>query len=462
MSSTIDGAHWHDRLTTLVQKHGVPGAQLGILVLGEDGAEDQVFTTATGVLHAGTGQLASPSSVWQIGSVSKVWTATVIMRLVDAGRLALDTPVAEIIPDLALRDPDVTKRVTVWNLLTHTSGIDGDVFTDTGRGDDALEKYVARLGEAAQNHPLGATWSYCNSGYSLLGRIIEVLTEKTWDEAMKELLFAPLGLTHTTTLPEEAMVFAHAMGHLEGGESPQVAPVWGLPRSVGPAGLITATATDVLAFARMHLTGGVAKDGTRLLSEESAAAMAAYQTECPEKTLLGDSWGLGWFRCDWNGARAIGHDGNTIGQAAFLRLLPEAGIAVSLNTNIGSAIPLYRDLFGEIFAELADVELPERFEIPAEPVEVDITPYVGTYERESVLEEVFVEDGKPMMRTTVSGPIAELEESEPEVHELIPVSDAVFAVRPDKSPAYYPVRFYSLPTGEEYIHFGARATPKKA
>ena len=142
--------------------------------------------------------------------------------------------------------------------------------------------------------------------------------------------------------------------------------------------------------------------------------------------------------------------------------MPEAGIAVSLNTNIGSAIPLYRDLFGEIFAELADVELPPRFEIPDEPVEIDITPYVGTYERESVTEEVYVEDGKPMMRTTVSGPIAELEGAEPEVHELVPVSDAVFAVKPDKSPAYYPVRFYSLPTGEEYIHFGARATPKRA
>ena len=99
--------------------------------------------TATGVLHAGTGQVATPDSVFQIGSVSKVWTATVVMQLVDEGRFALDTPVVEILPELALRDTEVTKKVTVWNLLTHTSGIDGDVFTDTGRGDDALEKYVA-------------------------------------------------------------------------------------------------------------------------------------------------------------------------------------------------------------------------------------------------------------------------------------------------------------------------------
>jgi CubicO group peptidase (beta-lactamase class C family) len=384
------------------------------------------------------------------------------MQLVDEGRFALDTPVVEIVPELALRDPEVTKKLTVWHLLTHTSGIDGDVFTDTGRGDDCLEKYVAALGDAAQNHPLGATWSYCNSGFSLLGRIIEVTTGLTWDQAMKDKLFAPLGLTHTGTLPEEAMVFAHAMGHLEGGDDPKVAPVWGLPRSVGPAGLITANATDVLAFARMHLNGGLAADGTRVLSEDSVTAMADYQTDCPEKLLLGDSWGLGWFRCDWNGHRAIGHDGNTIGQAAFLRLLPEAGLAVSLNTNIGSAIPLFQDLYEEIFAELADVRLPDRFEVPSEPVDIDATPYVGTYARESVTEEVFIEDGKPFMRITVSGPVAEIEGAEPETHELIPVSDALFGMKPDKSEAYYPVRFYSLPTGEEYLHFGARATPKKS
>lgn len=459
---TIDTAHWEQRLAELVKKHGIPGAQLGILVLGKDGAEDEVFTAATGVLHHGTGQPAAIDSVWQIGSVSKVWTATVVMQLIDEGKFTLDTPVMEIIPSLELSDPQVTEKVTVWHLLTHSSGIDGDVFTDTGRGDDCLEKYVADLKTAQQNHPLGATWSYCNSGFSLLGRIIEVTTGQTWDEAMKEKLFVPLGLTQTTTLPEEAMVFGHSMGHLKGGDEPVLAPVWGLPRSVGPAGLITATATDVLSFARFHLTGGLAADGTRLLSKESAAAMAAYQVECPEKDLLGDSWGLGFFRCDWNGRRAIGHDGNTIGQTSFMRLLPDAGIAVSLNANIGSAIPLYRELFGEIFKALADVDFPAAFEVPAEPVTVDATPYVGTYERASVTEDVYIEDGKVYLRTALSGPIAELEKSEPEVHELIPVAPALFALQPDpEADNFYPVRFYALPTGEEYLHYGARATPKK-
>ena len=205
----LDRAHWQRRLEVLAEKHHVPGAQLGIL----DG--DDVADAAYGVLNNRTGQPATTDSVFQIGSISKVWTATVVMQLIDEGLIALDTPVVEVIPELQLSDPDVTKQVTIWHLLTHTSGIDGDVFTDTGRGDDALEKYTALLADVAQNHPLGATWSYCNSGWSLLGRVIEVLTDQTWDQAMTERLFKPLGLTHTVTLPEEAILFAAAVGHVD-------------------------------------------------------------------------------------------------------------------------------------------------------------------------------------------------------------------------------------------------------
>ena len=120
-----------------------------------------------------------------------------------------------MLPELQLAEPEVARQVTVRHLLTHTSGIDGDVFTDTGRGDDCLERYVALLADVAQNHPLGATWSYCNSGYSLLGRIIEHVTGDTWDKALRERLFTPLGLQHTVTLPEEALLHAAAVGHVE-------------------------------------------------------------------------------------------------------------------------------------------------------------------------------------------------------------------------------------------------------
>ncbi|OLF19172.1 serine hydrolase [Actinophytocola xanthii] len=456
----IDAAHWQRRLSRLAERHRVPGAQLGILRLAADGADDELVEVAHGTLHVRTGAPVSTDALFQIGSITKVWTATVAMALVDDGLLGLDTPVAEVLPELRLADPDVTKAVTVRHLLNHTSGIDGDVFTDTGRGDDCLERYVEVLGDAGQNHPLGATWSYCNSGYALLGRVIEKVTGKTWDQAMRERLFTPLGLAHSVTLPEEALMFATAMGHDERAGELVPAQVWGLPRSIGPAGLVTSTVGDVLAFARMHLTGGLAADGTRVLSAESTAAMAAHEADLPDKHVLGDSWGLGWIRFGWDGRRLLGHDGNTLGQAAFLRVLPEEGIAVALLTNGGHTRDLYADLYPEIFAALAGLTMPTPFAPPAEPVAVDVAPFVGVYERAGVRTEVENGPEGPVLRTTLTGPLAELEPDPVHEYPLVPVGPALFAIRPPEAETWMAVTFYELPTGERYVHYGARATPK--
>jgi hypothetical protein len=286
--------------------------------------------------------------------------------------------------------------------------------------------------------------------------VIEKVTGKTWDAAMRERLFTPLGLTHTTTLPEEALLFAAAVGH----EKQEPVKVWGLPRSVGPAGLITATASDVLAFARLHLTGGRAADGTQLLSKDSATAMTDHQADLPDKYILGDSWGLGWIRFGWDGHRLYGHDGNTLGQAAFLRVLPELGLAVTLLTNGGNTRDLYEDLYREIFAELAGVAMPEPLSPPAEPVDVDITPYVGAYERASVRMEVEATADGPLLRTILTGPLAELVPDPVEEYRMIPVGPRLFVVKPPEAETWAPVTFYELPTGERYVHFGVRATPR--
>ncbi|MGW7538964.1 serine hydrolase [Amycolatopsis sp. NPDC054798] len=453
----IDAAHWNRRLAELARKHDVPGASLGILRV-ETGEE--VFATH-GVLSKTTGVEVTEDSLFQIGSISKVWTSTVVMQLVDEGLLDLDAPIVDVLPELRLFDPDVAKRVTMRHLLTHTSGIDGDIFTDTGRGDDCVEKFVDLLEEAAQNHPLGATFSYCNSGFVLMGRVIEKLTGKTWDAAMRDKLYTPLGLTHTVTLPEEALLFRAAVGH-DAAEGEDLAPVqaWQLPRSAGPAGLITARAADVLAFARLHLIGGLTADGTRILSAESAAAMADKQADVPDKHTLGDSWGLGWIRDDWNGRRVIGHDGNTIGQSAFLRLLPDAGLAVTLLTNGGHARDLYTELYREIFAELADVAMPRPLEPPATPLAVDASRHLGVYERAGAHLEVVEREGGLRLVYTTTGPLAELMPDKVQEFDLEAISDTLFLLRMPGGQFWTPVLFYTLPTGEPYLHFGARATPK--
>ena len=138
-----------------------------------------------------------------------------------------------------------------------------------------------------------------------------------------------------------------------------------------------------------------------MLSEESADGDDGEgRPTCRTSTSLGDSWGLGWIRFGWDGRRLVGHDGNTIGQAAFLRVLPDAGLAVTLLTNGGNTRDLYEDLYREIFAELAGVD-------DAAAAGAARGARVGRHRRRtsartsatSVRIEVLNGDGGPMMRT---------------------------------------------------------------
>jgi CubicO group peptidase (beta-lactamase class C family) len=453
-SDATDAGAWRDRLVELMAAHHVPGATLGLL---HDG---RITVTGAGVLSKATAVEVTPDSLFQIGSITKVWTATLVMQLVDEGRLDLDAPLAEVLPGFRVADPEVTRSVTTRHLLTHTSGIDGDVFTDTGRGDDCIARYVDGLRDVGQNHPLGRTWSYCNAGYVVCGRIVEHVTGQTWDAALRERLATPLGLERTVTLPEDALLHRTAVGHVgEPDEEPVPATTWVLPRSMGPAGIVTAAVADVLAFARMHLAGGAAPDGTRVLSDAASEAMAAKEAELPDTHTLGDSWGLGWIRYGWESERLLGHDGNTIGQSAFLRLLPAHDLAVSLLTNGGNTRDLFDDLYREIFREAAGVELPRPLEPPSSPPSIEAGRYLGRYERAAMTTEVFVGQEGLRLRATTTGPLAELM-PEP-VHEfpLVPVEPDLFVVRQPGETTWTPVTFYELDDGSRYVHYGARANP---
>ncbi|NUR93319.1 MAG: beta-lactamase family protein, partial [Nonomuraea sp.] len=327
------------RLAELIAKYEVPGAALAYWHDGE------LHEFAAGTLNADTGVESTTDSLYQIGSVSKVWTATMLMQLAERGQLTLDTPVIELLPEFKVADPEVTKTVTVRHLLTHTSGIDGDLFLDTGRGDDCVEKYVAACADLKQNHPLGVTQSYCNSGFIIAGRILEKIYGKTWDEVLREQIVEPLGLTHTVTLPEDVLRYRAAMGHIDGGAT---APMWGLMRSAGPAGLICARPADVVAFGRAHLEGGLL---------ENPQAMWEPQVAIPNPHTLGSHWGVGWILDEWSGHRVISHGGNTIGQHAMLWAVPDTGTVVAVSVNGGHSGAFTHAVATELFAELDGIDV---------------------------------------------------------------------------------------------------------
>src|SRR5215475_1082991 len=280
-----------DRLPVLMAEHRVPGAAIGVY------ADGQVIDLAAGVLSKATGVDATADSLFQVGSITKVWTTTLLMQLVDAGELDVDSPVRRYIPDFKLADDTAAATITVRQLMCHTAGFEGDIFTDTGTGDDCVEKYVATLGDTAQLFAPGEMFSYNNAGFCVLGRVVEVLRDKPFDACLREHVFGPLGLKHVANGANEAILFRAAVGHLQPGPDadPQPAPVWSLARSNAPAGsMLSMRPRDLLTFVRMHMRGGVAADGTSVLSQASVKAMQEQQVTLPNLGVTGASWGLGW------------------------------------------------------------------------------------------------------------------------------------------------------------------------
>ncbi|MGV9308499.1 serine hydrolase domain-containing protein [Nonomuraea sp. NPDC003727] len=422
-------------LDALAGEHGVTGAVLAFT----DGQE--VAAAATGVLNTRTGQPVTTGSLFQIGSVTKAWTATLVLQLVGEGRLDLDQTAQSVLPGLALPEP-----VTIRQLLAHTGGFEGDVFVDTGRGDDAIEKLVALLGEVPQLSPPGAIWSYNNAGYVVLGRVVEVLRGLPFNAALRAHLIGPLGLTHTATSADEAILYGTAVGHAAG----EPVSTWSLMRSNDPAGASLAmTAGDLLTFARAHLA-----DGAQVLPAKLSRMMREPQVALPD---LGrpSSWGLGWELQEWAGGTVVGHDGSTPGQAATLKLVPEAGVAAVLLTNGGDPDPLVAELLTPVLGRLAGVSAPPPVKPPVPPLPFDVDRYAGRYVSDVTAWEVTGDaEGRLWVTVTPLGVMAE--HGAPQTFELARLRGDTFVFAEARGGVHAAVAFVGDGDGGRagYLHTG--------
>ncbi|MFT7839215.1 serine hydrolase domain-containing protein [Saccharothrix sp. BKS2] len=347
-------------LAELLAKYGVPGAQVAVLAGGE------IRDEAAGVLSLRTGVEVMTDSIFKIGSITKVWTATLVRQLVDDGLLDLDRPVRDHLPGFRLSDPAAAGALTTRQLLTHTGGIDGNHFTDTGRNDDAIGRFVATLAEAEQLLPPGTAFSYSNSGYVVLGRLVEVLRGKPFHDVLRERLVAPLGLRTAATDPYEAILHRAAVGHVRAGG--EVVPVteWAVSYYAAPSGShLAISARDLMGFVRFHLT------------DPALAALREPQVD-PVPDFGGGvvGWGLGWMLYRDG---VVGHTGVAKGQKAFLRMAPSQGVAVVVLTNSTGGEPLAHEILGTALGELAGVETAPLPVPPPNPTRIDADRMCGTY-----------------------------------------------------------------------------------
>ena len=308
---------------------GVPGVAAGVWAGGRE------VYACHGVTSIENPLPVDPDTVFVIGSVTKTFTATAMMRLVADGKVDLEAPVRRYVPEFTLTDERAAAAITVLNLLNHTAGLDWRMSAETGEGDDALALYVAKMADSEPIAPPGARASYSQVGYNLAGRVIEMVTGLSFERAVASLLLEPLGLSHTFFFAAEVMTRRFAVGHnLAPDGTLSVARQWKDTRANNPGGDAGSSVADVVRWAKFHLGDGRAATGAQVLPAAVLAQMRQPTAELRGSS-LGDALGIGWFLRDIGGVAAVGHDGSANGQFANLLTVPDRGFAVAVLSNAG-------------------------------------------------------------------------------------------------------------------------------
>ncbi len=363
------------RLQECLARHRVPGASVAVLRDGE------LSTAAAGVVNVSTGVELTPDTVMHIGSITKVLNTTLVMQLVDEGRVDLDERIVRYLPDLKLRDRGALERITVRMLLNHTCGIDGNTLPDRGHDEETIENGIRRLAELGQLHPPGAEYSYSNAGMAIAGYLAQRLTGRSWYRLVRERIFEPLQMTHAAALPEEALLHRASVGHYLDAASGSVRRTSHafLPLGFAPAGAsLMMSARDLVKFASAHMAQGVGDNGTRILSAAGVRAMQQVTVNNAGKGYVDENVGLGWMISPDG---LLSHAGGGPGIIAQLFVLPERRAAVAVLTNAAHGVRVIDEWMAPWFKDhgVEPVNLP-KVQRPSQRVSIDPGRYVGVYE----------------------------------------------------------------------------------
>lgn len=263
---------------------------------------------------------------FNLASITKMFTAVAVAQLVEAGKLSYDDPVGKIIPDYP--NADVAKRVTVHHLLSHTSGII-DV-RSPAEENAPMGRTIAEGLSVFVNEPLsfppGERFSYSNSGFILLGRIVEKASGQDYYDYVREHVFRPAGMTQSGFLRMDVPNHNVASGYADGPDGTRRDNIFALGLRGSPAGGAYATAGDMDRFARALMDG-------RLVSPATRERMWTGVTSNSED---GTSYGYGASVARYAGRKVVGHGGGWKGITDRFEFYPELGITVTILGNTDS------------------------------------------------------------------------------------------------------------------------------
>lgn len=340
-------------------KTGVPGCSVGILFKGE------IHAAGFGVSNIEKKSPVSEKTLFQIGSISKTFTTTVAMNLVEEGRLDLHLPVRTYLKDFQVADESVSATVTPYHLLTHSAGWDGDLFLETGDGEDAIPKYIQRMAKREQLFPLGEFFSYNNAGFAVLGGILEAITGKRMEELYQTYVIKPLGLEHVFFNAGDVITYDFAVGHHAPPEGNSVARPWRMSRNVLPMGGIVTDVNDLLLYAQCYLAQGKTPSGKSMLKPETIDEMFTPKMMINPQDHT--SVGYSWMRRDLENGFSMGHGGGTNGQITQLSLFPGQDFALAIFTNVDKGGALIQEVDKHLLKTYLDLEIASPKEIKSTP-----------------------------------------------------------------------------------------------
>lgn len=315
----------------------VVGAGVGIVVDGE-----VVYARGHGLRDRDRSLPVTTQTLFAIGSASKAFTVFALGTLVDQGRIGWDHPVVEYLPWFRMYDPDVTRRLTVRDLVTHRSGLPRHDLLWYNNPTATREELVRRLRWLKPNKDLRETFQYNNLMFLTAGYLAGTLMGTPWEDAIRSLVFQPLGMTGSNfSVAESQRAGDFSLPYEVRHDTVRAMPFRDITL-VGPAGSINSNVDDMLKWARMQLSDGTV-DGRRVIQAATLRDMHAPHMPIglsDQKEFGASDYGMGWFLTSYRGHYRADHGGNIDGFSALVVLYPQdrLGIVVLTNQN-GSALP---------------------------------------------------------------------------------------------------------------------------
>jgi CubicO group peptidase (beta-lactamase class C family) len=377
----VDLEELEARLIEILEQTHTPG--LGITLVSRDAV---IWEAGLGSAKFENDVEATPETLFRIGSISKMFVALAVLRLVERGRLDLDDRVRDLVPEIEFENPwSETDPVRLVHLLEHTAGFDDIHLVEFANSDPT----PLSLKEGLAFHPHsrtvrwrpGTRFSYSNSGPAVAAYIVEKVTDEQFEEYVEDNIFRALGMTTASHLLTDTVRKRRATLYV-GGTVPT--PYWHL--LMRPSGSINASARDMSPFVRMLINRGEL-GGARIVREASIRRM-----ETPESTLgaeigLQAGYGLANYSSVTDGFVFRGHNGGMTGGLADLGYLPEHGLGYALMINSDNGAALRRMMILTRRFLTRDLEPPELTPGRAVPPEI-ATRFAGVYRQANPRQEM--------------------------------------------------------------------------